>query len=247
MLGSLRVQLGDQVIAFPSRRQRIVLAVLLLNPGETQPVDRIAAAVWPAGGPKNPANQIAICVHALRRRLAENGADELIRTEPGGYRADTPPESTDLARVRALTEEAAVLERAGLREDAVRRYRHALALWRGPLLPDLDVPALAPQVRWWAEKRVEVAERLACLELAMGRPGDVLADLTAQVAEHPLRESLHRLLMMALYRSGRRADALAAYYTAQRELRAGAGVDPSVELRRLHSDILRDKGILAVA
>lgn len=250
VLGSLRVRSGDEVVPVPSRRQRVVLAVLLLNTGRTQPVDRIAAAVWPSEGPKNPENQIAICVHGIRRKFADHGMPEsLVRTDPGGYSADVAPDRVDTGRILALTATAAELDRAGLAEEAVRRYRQALALWRGPLLQGLDVPALAPESRWWAEKRVDVVEQLARLELALGRSRDVLPDLTALVAEHPLRENLQRLLITALYHSGRRADALHAYFVAQRDLRAGAGIDPSSELRRLHRDILNDvtPNVLAVA
>ncbi|GAA2997758.1 AfsR/SARP family transcriptional regulator [Actinokineospora diospyrosa] len=233
------VAAGRQV-PITARRQRIVLAVLLLNPGQTQPVSRLAAAVWGAEQPKNPENQIAVCVHGIRRGLAADGLAGLLATEPGGYTALVPAAATDLGRVVHLSAEAARLEHCGHPEVALIRYRDALAEWHGPLLQGLDIPHLTPETRWWEEKRVHVAEQAARLAVAVGDHQEAIGELSALAAAHPLRENLHALLMTALYHSGRRADALFAYRAAQDALRTGAGIDPSPQLRHLHHTILTD-------
>ncbi|MFB9433005.1 AfsR/SARP family transcriptional regulator [Streptoalloteichus tenebrarius] len=224
-----------------SRRQRVVLASLLLRPGEVVPVGTLAEAVWPERQPKNPENQIAICVHELRRRFADRGVTGgLIVTEFGGYSVRVARESVDLFAIRARAARADELERAGRPHEAVEQYRTALAGWHGTLLQGLDVPALEPEVLWWQEKRLEVSERCLRLELALGRHRDVLSELAALVAAHPVRESLRGMLMTALYRSGRQVEALQTYLAAQKTLRTTVGIDPSPALRSLYLDILND-------
>lgn len=241
VLGPLEVVVDGEPRAAGPPRERAVLAQLALNAGRTVPTDRLVDAVWGEAPPGTARTQVQICVSALRRRL---GSPRAIATRPGGYALAVRPDDVDVHRFARLVERADG-------EDgptAARTLRTALALWRGPALADVDGEVARVAATALEERRLAVAERRLDLDLDLGRADDLIGELRELVAAHPLRESAHRLLMLALYRAGRPADALAAYRAARRVLAEELGVDPGPELRELERAVLdRDPGLGAPA
>lgn len=235
VLGPLRVRTDAGVeLVLRSRHQRTVLAALLLQAGAVVPVDRLVAALWPERPPASYASNLQTYVSRLRDRGV------VIEHRGDGYllRADADEVDALVFQHEVAVGRAALA--AGDPGTAVDRFRRALRLWRGRPLADLAVPLLEPDVTRWELEWLGVREDCAEAELSVG--GDlaaVLADLTTLVAEHPLRERAHGLLMVALCRAGRRAEALAAYQHARDTLVAELGVEPGRPLRELHRAILR--------
>lgn len=243
VLGPLEVQDGHGgVVPLGGPRQRAVLAALLLADGHVLTVDRLADLVWGADLPADAKAAIQTYVSRLRRCLPE---PDLLESTAGGYRVDVTRDALDLARFRDLARAAATRRELGDRAGAAALLREALALWRGDPLADLGGVPLATMTR----ERL-MAERLSALEdriaddLEVGRAGEVVPEIQHLLADHPVRERLHALLMLALYRSGRQVEALQAYHAARTTLIDELGVDPGAELTSLHAQILRqDPGL----
>ena len=236
LLGPVRVHDDRGEIPVTADRERALLAMLLLHPNRTVPTGQLVEAVWGIRPPAGARNQLQGCVSRLRKRLA--GPDPVIRTDTAGYRAVVRPDQLDLLEFRGRLAEARAAATAGRAGPAIVLYRAALALWRGPALAGID----SDPVRYAAaaideEQARALAERLE-LELAAGAAGELVAELTDLVGQHPHREPLHRMLMLALYRAGRQADALATYRRARQVLHDDLGTEPGAELRRLHQAIL---------
>ena len=240
LLGPLEVRDGDRVVALPRTKQRSLLALLLLNANEVVTTEAILDALWGEEPPRTAINSLHNLVSQLRHTV---GAASVL-TRPQGYVLQVEPWRIDLHRFQGLVEEA---ERVPP-ETAARKLREALALWRGTALSDLaNEPFALAEARRLEELRVGVEEELIAAELASGRDSDVVAELEALVAAHPLRERLRAQLMLALYRAGRQADALEAFQAARRELQDGLGLDPSPSLVELQRAILRQDPGLAPA
>ncbi|WP_228977546.1 AfsR/SARP family transcriptional regulator [Streptomyces sp. DH12] len=241
LLGPLEVRVAGRRLPLTAPRLRHALAALLLHADRTVSVDQLAEGVWEDRLPADPANQVAVCVSLLRRRFARAGApDGLILTTPPGYLLTTRRAVLDTALVRRLAAESEARAGAGEREEAAALLRRALSLWRGPLLEGTARRAWQPEVRAWEEERLALHARWAELESALGRYEGLVAELSALVQERPFLERPRAQLMTALYRSGRRADALRLYREGARLLDEELGVTPGPELRRLHEEILRD-------
>jgi predicted ATPase/DNA-binding SARP family transcriptional activator len=233
ILGSLEV-VGDDggALSVGGRRARMLLAALLLEPNRPVSVDRLLDAVWAGSPPARGAGALQVHVHALRRVL---GSERIVTRAPG-YAVVVQEGELDAERFTALVHEAATAEPG----RAADRLREALALWRGPALADIAYEPFAQ-----SELAELEADRLAALEqrldadLKLGRHAGAVGELEALVADHPLRERLRALLILALYRSGRQADALATYQHARRTLVDELGIDPGAELRELEQAILR--------
>ncbi|AVT28449.1 hypothetical protein C6361_01840 [Plantactinospora sp. BC1] len=240
ILGPLEVAVGGRQIAVPLGRQQITMAMLLLHPGQVTPADRIAEAVWEDRMPATPANQIAICIHALRRKFSAAGADEkIITTRAPGYLLRPAPGSID---THVVEEHAAAARKAladGAVEVAAERLRAALAVWRGRCLAGITSRVLQPEIIKWEERRLALTEEYFQAELQLGHHVDIISQLQAFVAEHPLREKARVRLMVALYRAGRQADALNAFHDARRVLKDELGLDPGAALQATHRAILR--------
>ena len=232
LLGPLEVRDGDRVIPLPRTKQRSLLAVLLLNANEVVTTEAIVDALWGEEPPRTAINALHNLVSQLRHAI---GAETLL-TRPQGYVLQVEPWRVDLRRFQALVDGA---DGAPAPERA-RKLREALALWRGTPLSDLaGEPFASGETRRLEELRVGVEEELIAAELDSGPDADLVVELEALVAAHPLRERLRAQLMLALYRAGRQADALEAYQDARRELRESLGLDPSPSLVDLQRAILR--------
>ncbi|MGW0963315.1 BTAD domain-containing putative transcriptional regulator [Streptomyces gelaticus] len=238
VLGALEGQVGGAPISLGGVIPERVLATLLLEAGKRVSVSRIIAAVWEDEPPATALHQIHKAIARLRKYLP--GGGEVIVTEGPGYRAVLAPDQLDLLEFQAGVREADRAVAEGRREDAVTLLRSALALWRGPVMSGTGGPVINAAALSWEDRRIVAAELFFELRLALGEAGELVADLRDLVTRHPLRESLRGRLMVALHRSGRRAEALDEYRQARELLVEELGIDPGPKLARLYEDMLRD-------
>jgi DNA-binding SARP family transcriptional activator/tetratricopeptide (TPR) repeat protein len=238
ILGSVRVEVDGRDVPVTAGRDRVLLGVLLLHANQSVTRDQLIDAIWPGKPPRDVRNQLQGCVSRLRRRFVGVGLGRVIVTEPDGYRAVVDPGDLDLLEFRQLVGQARDAARKGRLEQAVVTYRAATALWRGPALAGVDGHAIPRAAATLDEERAQALEECLDAELAAGAGGELVAELTELVDRHPLREGLHRALMLGLYRAGRQADALAAYRQARRLLMDELGTEPGVELQELHQAVL---------
>ncbi len=232
ILGPLEVLDDGRPIALGGQKQRALLALLLLDAGRVVSIDRIVDALWGERPPKTAPTSLQNFVSHLRKAL---GADILV-TRPPGYLLRIAPEQLDLERFRMLVDAA---KRSPVQERAAK-LRQALTLWQGPPLADFALEAFAqPEIGRLEELHLAAIEERIEAELAVGAHAELVGELESLVEEHPLREGLRRQLMLALYRSGRQAEALQVYHDARRVLVDELGIDPSRSLQQLHGAILR--------
>ena len=226
----------DGEVRLGAARQRATLALLLLNANSVVSIDRLADSLYAGRPPVTAVTQVHRQVSELRKALGAEAVD----TMGSGYVMHVGPRDLDLTRFeRACADATDVLAR-GDGGRAAELFRDALALWRGAPLPELaDNPAAAPQIRRLEELRLAAHERLLEAELALGRNGEVTAALEQLVDENPLDESLRRLQILALYRSGRQAEALEVFRQVRSELVERFGIEPSTALRELELAVLR--------
>ena len=245
LLGPVVVRCGGVAVPVPRGRQRAVLALLLLNAGQVVSVGEIAETLWGPAPPPSASATVRNYVKRLRRGLGNAGQPRIVTRSPG-YLIRIDPGELDVGRFEALLDGARNSARDGSWEAAADQAQAALALWRGEPLADLESEALAlREVPRLAELRLQAAELRVDAELRLGRHGVVIAELERMAAAHPLREHLHALLMLALYRDGRQAEALAAYQRARRVVVDELGAEPGAELRELHRQILTTGPVLA--
>ncbi|MFB7452743.1 BTAD domain-containing putative transcriptional regulator [Streptomyces sp. NPDC056194] len=246
LLGTLRLTCGDREIRLGGARQRAVLALLMLRHGRTVSVDELAETVWDGSPPPTARTQISICVAQLRKLFREAGVEgEAIVTSHPGYRLDTEGHGLDLVDFLSLTGHASALAGSGRTAEAADAYRRALALWRGPALDGLTGYALEQEACWLEEQRLTALDGHAELRLALGRHQELTAELAALVREHPLRERTRYSLMLAQYRSGRRADALETFRTGHQLSIDELGLEPGTALRELHNAVLCEDPAIA--
>ncbi|WP_046766733.1 AfsR/SARP family transcriptional regulator [Jiangella alkaliphila] len=242
VLGPVVAWTGDGVaVDLKGPRHREVLARLIAARGRVVPVDRIVADLWESP-PDGAVVAVRTFVAALRRALEPDRAPRspatLLVTEGPGYALRAGADAVDAWRFAALVEAAG--DAAPAPADALRLLDDALALWRGPAYADFAAASWAAVERTrLTELRLTAVERRADMLLALGRSADAVPDLDAHVAEHPWREDAWRLLALALYRTGRQADALDVLRRARTLLTDRLGVDPGPRLRALETDILR--------
>lgn len=223
------------------RRQRSVLAFLLLAAGSTVSVEEVIDGVWGDEPPASGRHLVQVYVSALRRVLP---AFLTLRTEGSGYLLEVPRDRLDASRFEQQVERArAVAEPA----EALPLYEEALALWRGPALAGLKLSdAAAAAVRRLDSLRLTVIEERNDVALAAGRHAELVPELERLTTAEPLRERFAAQLMLALYRSGRQADALTVYRTVRARFADELGVEPSPELRALERAILEQDRSLAL-
>jgi DNA-binding SARP family transcriptional activator/tetratricopeptide (TPR) repeat protein len=241
LLGPLVVRDDDgRELRFPRRKQRLLLVSLLLNPGEVVSRERLLEALWPEGPPPTASTALHGHVSSLRRLL---GTERLVTQEPG-YRLELQRDSVDVVRFERLLADAGESSQVELRAE---RLRSALSLWRGRPLAEFESESFArDEVRRLEDLRLRALEDRLDAELALGRDGDVVGELTALIADNPYRERLRRHLMLALYRAGRQPDSLAAYRDAHAAL-AELGLQPGPGLRDLQQAILNQDPALDTA
>jgi len=236
VLGPLQITGHDgRWLRLRGERQRSLLAMLLFHANERVPAERLVDALWPDIPPKSYASNLHTYVSRLRDRLGRTVIDHA----GPGYRLRVADTDLDLLTFRTASESGRAALRDGDAVTAARQLRLALDQWRDRPLSDLTLPALDAEVARLEIERLTVFEDWADAELAAGRHAELLGALQAAVAEHPLRERLAGQLMRALRRSGRQADALAAYRTARAVLVEETGLEPGAELRGVHAEILR--------
>ncbi|ETK37876.1 hypothetical protein MPTA5024_01865 [Microbispora sp. ATCC PTA-5024] len=234
LLGPVDVTVGGAPYPFTGLRRKSVLAVLALQPGEVVGTERLIDAVWGDDPPATAANTLQRHISFLRQAL--RGRHTIV-ARPPGYLLDLPVEAVDAGQAGRLLHPGG---HDGDLAGRAARLRAALRLWRGPSLFDVtEVAWLRNQAQRLDEIRLDAVERLAEARLALGEHVALVAELEELIERSPFREHVYRLLMLALYRSGRQAAALAVYHRLRRLLGDELGIEPSSELRDLEAAILR--------
>jgi DNA-binding SARP family transcriptional activator len=249
ILGRLRVvdENGATVISAP--RPENLLAVLIIHSDHVVPTDQLITEIWGANPPRKAAAALHVYVSQLRKILRRPGRSvSPIVTWSPGYILRTSSDELDFHAFLRLVNEG----RGALRDDEPERaagnLARALELWRGPVFGDLrGGPSVQRLAAWLTEARLECTEMLADARLRLGRHDDVIGHLYPLTAEHPLRESFYRQLMLALWRTHRAADALRVYQTARHNLRLRSGREPGGALQSLHRGILQQQAALSGA
>lgn len=237
ILGSLEVLDEGRPVALSGQKQRALLALLLLRANDVVPAERLIELLWGESPPRTAATSLQNFVSQLRKALGPG----LLETRPPGYRLRIEPDQLDLSRFEQLMRRA---REAELPERA-RLLREALALWRGSPLADFAYePWAQNEIRRLEELHLGALEERIAVELELDRHAQLIAELETLVSEHAHRERLRGQLMVALYRSGRQAEALQAYQDARRTLVDELGIEPGPELQRLNASILRQESSL---
>ncbi|KAB1141777.1 tetratricopeptide repeat protein [Streptomyces luteolifulvus] len=249
MLGPVRAWLGEQELNLGSPQQRVVLTALLLRRGRPVTVGELVDAVWGEEPPTAAVSVLRTYVSRLRKTLEPGrdaaGSPRVVVSVADGYLARVPDDALDLGLFERQVAEAEKLRAAGEESAAADLLRAALGGWQGSPLAGLPGPLAEAERSRLTEERLTTLETRLDLDVQLGRHRDVIAELTLLTAEHPLRERLCRLLMLALYRSGRQAEALAVYRRTRGTLVAELGVEPGAPLRELHDLILAADASLA--
>ncbi|MEV4731475.1 BTAD domain-containing putative transcriptional regulator [Saccharopolyspora sp. NPDC049426] len=237
VLGPVRVRHGTAEVPVPGLLRQRLLALLLAHANTPISAEWLSAALWGGEPERRGGSKLHLLVHRLRKTLGE---PERLVSDAGGYWMHVEPDELDVERFETL------LDLAERNFDPQRRadmLRQALRLWRGTPYQDLDLTELAGEAQRIDERRLVALEQLHAAELDCGRHAFIIAELTELVRENPLRERLHALLMTALYRSGRQADALAVYRRARRTVVDELGLEPGHALRELEQRILAGEHI----
>jgi DNA-binding SARP family transcriptional activator len=238
ILGPLEVEGASGPVALGGQRQRALLAALLLEAGRVVPTDRLVDLLWGEEAPKTATTSLQNAVSRLRRELGE----DVLETRAPGYVLRVDPGQIDATRFEQLVRSARTAAPAERRE----LLEQALRLWRGPALAEFTFEQFAQaEIRRLEELRLVAVEHRIEADLELGGHGDVVGELEALVAAHPLRETFQRQLMLALYRSGRQAEALEAYQAARARFVEELGIEPGPALRQLQAEILRQGAGLA--
>jgi DNA-binding SARP family transcriptional activator len=245
ILGPLEV-VGDRgIVRLGGTRQRATLAILLLNANRVVSVDRIVEDLYATAAPVTALKQVQRQISELRKAL---GSAAEIETRSPGYMIRLSPGQLDLSVFERLVAEAAEAFSAGNPRQAADLLRQALGVWRGDPLSDLTYESFAQaSIERLQEIRLAAIEQRIDADLALGRHNELVAELQQLVHGYPVREQLHAQLMLALYRSGRQTEALAAYREARTRLMNGFGIEPSPGLKELERQILEQDPRLELA
>jgi predicted ATPase/DNA-binding SARP family transcriptional activator len=250
LLGAMEISVHGEPMPLPGSAERALLAQLLLTPGRTIPATMLIDRLWSESSlPVDPMNALQIRVSKLRRALKSADVPELVTREGVGYRAHVAAEQVDAVdfeqRIRAAR--VAVAHTDGHQPEHLAKYDDALSLWRGDPLSDFSTETWATvEASRLQELRLVAMTERAQIALGLGRHLEVVGDLEPVVAGDPRLESLAGLLMVALYRSGRQADALDVFARTRDVLDEDLGLEPSLSLRSLHERVLRQDESLGV-
>ncbi|MGQ0776987.1 MAG: AfsR/SARP family transcriptional regulator [Pseudonocardiales bacterium] len=236
VLGPLEIHAEGQMIDVSTHKQRLVLGVLLCHIGHPVTVDALVDALWEQQAPPSARDNVRSYIHFLRRRLGEQ---RRIERRPSGYALLAGDSELDSARFESLAGSGRAALTGGDTQRAKDLLADALTLWRGPAFADLRdarvIEQEAARLEWLRQVAVEGHTEA---RLALGRHAELIPELFALVAQHPLREWIRAQLMVALYRSGRQAEALEVYRAGRAILLDDLGLEPGDELRRLEQAIL---------
>jgi predicted ATPase/DNA-binding SARP family transcriptional activator len=239
VLGPVQAVRNGRELVLGGPRRRAVLALLLVAGGRVVPAEQLAEELWAGSPPPGAAGTLRSHVSRLR---GLTGPDAPLVARGGGYALAAGPDQLDAARFERLTGAGREALEHGEAATAADRFRQALGLWRGRALADVtDVEALARESARLEELRLVALEGRIEADIELGLAAESAGELEGLVAEHPLRERLWRLLVLALYRCGRQADALAAYRRARAVLAEELGIEPGPELRQLERAVLRQE------
>ena len=244
VLGPLEVWDGGEEVSLGGPKLRALLALLLLHPNEVMSGDRLIDELWGEDSPEDAAAALRVNVSRLRKALPQ----DVLATRSPGYFLRVDAEALDLHRFERLVDEGRSLLARGLAADASERLHDGLSLWRGQPLADFAYESFAQgAIARLEEIRLAAVELRVDADLSLGRDDELVGELEVLVSEHPLRERLRGYLMMALYRSGRQAEALDAYQSGRRALVDQLGIEPSPALQELERGILRQDPSLDLA
>jgi DNA-binding SARP family transcriptional activator/WD40 repeat protein/energy-coupling factor transporter ATP-binding protein EcfA2 len=251
LLGPVEVWREGKPLRLGGERQRALLALLLLHANEVVPSARLIEELFGGDASETGVNALQVGISRLRRLLGEsrtlNGERGVLLTRPPGYLLRAEPEQLDVALFEQLLGQGRRSHATGDAAAAASTLREALALWRGPALADLALLEFAqPEIRRLEELRLSALMERIEADLALGRADEVIPELEALVEANPLQERLRGQLMLALYRSGRQADALDVYRQTRELLRNELGLEPSKALQELERSILRQEAALDV-
>jgi DNA-binding SARP family transcriptional activator/streptogramin lyase len=240
LLGPVELWVRERRAALGGPKQRTLLALLALEPGQTVSRDRVAEALWGESLPEGFAQRLHTAISRLRVALREaGGAPEVVETTEIGYRLRIDPGQVDAARAAAALHQARELRSAGRLADASAAARDALELWRGPPLADLlDNGWAGDDLRRLEDLKLSLLEEDFDCRLELGASPGLVEEIEAACASAPLRERLHAQLMLALNASGRRADALHEYDRVRRALSEELGIEPGAALRDAHRTVV---------
>lgn len=242
LLGPVQIWSGGIQVALKRRQERLVLAVLLLEPGKAVPAERLIDLLWPEAMPDNPKRALQVYMSRLRSVLA---GDVHLTSGSEGYAVQAPAGRTDIEQFNGLVAQA---RRTDDLEHRCKLLVDALSLWRGPALADVTTEDVRRRLCAGLEESRWAAEELRLTtELDLGHHQELLPELARLTVAQPARETFAAASMLALYRSGRQADALAAYAELVRHLDDELGVEPGAEVRDLQVAILRQDPSLELA
>lgn len=239
ILGPLEVIEDGKRIPVSAPREQILLAMLILHPNRVVPVSRLIDAIWDDDPPETARRQVQICVSSLRRTLGAAAGGNVIVTRAPGYQLNAPDDAIDAARFDALAAVGRAAAADGRPAEAIGALRSALALWRGSAAAGIDSPVVQIAATRMNEQRLTTLETCIELEISRGNHAEVIGELAALIKEYPLREKFPAYQMIALYRAGRQADALAVFREVREVFMAELGIEPSEELRQLEQAILK--------
>lgn len=240
ILGPLRIIDEHAVPSSPSARKlKILLAALVIRAGQLVTAEQLMAEMWGEHLPRSAAASLHVHVSQLRKFLRRQGREESIVTRSPGYQLSIGTDELDLDEFLALTRQGRQDVAAARLKSAAECFDAALRLWRGPTLSEVrDGPIIGGFATWLEEVRLECVELLVDAELSLGQHQQAIGQLYSLTAQYPLRERLRQQLMLALYRSDRRADALAVYRDARNTLREQLGLEPGRALCWLQQAII---------
>lgn len=249
LLGTLEIIKDGRLSVPTAPKVRGVLALLLVRANHVVDIDSIIAELWGVNPPRSAVTTTQTYVYHLRRKfereLTSDGA-EMLCTAPPGYVLRVPEENLDVVRFERLARQGRALLEEDRYEEAARRLREALALWRGAPLSNVPVGRLLEaHIAHLEETRIRALELRIQADNALGRHRELIPELRSLVAAYPLNEWFHGQLIGALHRAGRRGEALRAYQNVRAVLGEELGLEPSVELQRLQRDVLTGGGVPA--
>ncbi|SNS32241.1 DNA-binding transcriptional activator of the SARP family [Streptosporangium subroseum] len=238
ILGPLEVAVGAQRLDLGAPRQQVVLSCLLLEANRLVTIGRLTEAIYGEDSPTTSRAQVQICISSLRRLFAAHGDPDAIATHSQGYTLRVADGQLDSQSFESLLGQARQAREGRRIEEAVEHYRNGLSLWRGPALDGQESRLVQTAVGRLNERRITANEDCVELELELGRHHELVGELSELVEEHPLRERLRGQLMLALYRSGRQAEALTVYRRARQTMIEELGIEPNESLQQLEYAIL---------